>query len=194
MGLSIQTSRNACRILARVGAGTIRGQQVSFVHNLNQLRQLLIFIIMMCYYKAYLGTKTTTTMQEQSHQQAFLEELDARQFDYCINRNRKLHLLRSLPADMAVRLPRSLIPTPILQLHQQYKQGTLDKELVGGPKYHDKIKLLRRYRLVAPPTRRSADEKRTRNRENLKRWRQRHSRPCQGDTSRMVRLMHTGKD
>ena len=114
--------------------GLSGGPQVSFVHNLNQLRQLLIFIIMMCYYKAYLGTKTTTTMQEQLHQQAFLEELDARQFDYCINRNRKLHLLRSSPADMAVRLPRSLIPTPILQLHQQYKQGTLDKELVGGPK------------------------------------------------------------
>jgi len=107
--------------------------------------------------------------------QPLLKELDERQFSYSIDKYGRLCLLRKLPADVAHMLPNDNIPKHVLRVYDLYKKGEINKELIGAPKYHDKINLLRRYNLVAAPSKLGASlspaEKRAKNREYLRQWR-----------------------
>ena len=118
-----------------------------------------------------LAYKRTTTDAEL---QPFLEELKARQFRFQLDRNNKLALQRKLPADLTPA-PTELIPGPVLRLLEAHREGRLSKESVGVVRFHDNVKLLRRYGVVEPPRRLSTMEKRRRSREYLRKWRKAHS-------------------
>ena len=109
--------------------------------------------------------------------QPLLNELEKRQFNYAIDKHGKLHLVRNLPTDLAHMLPKDFIPKHVLRVFQKYRQGELSKDLIGAPKYHDKVKLLRRYHLINPPTKAALSplEKRAKDREYLRQWRRKHA-------------------
>lgn len=106
--------------------------------------------------------------------QPFLNELQKRNVKFSIDKNNKLYIVRKLPPEVAERVPRELIPKPVLRLLQQYEEGSLKKEVIGAPKYHDCLMRLRRYGLIADVPRRSPAEKRSKSREYLKQWRKRN--------------------
>ena len=80
----------------------------------------------------------------------FLQELETKHIAYVVDRNQKLYLIRNLPKGVDTPPP-ELIPAPILQLHDQYMRGELQRDTVGVAKLHDIRKRLRRYNLVVPP-------------------------------------------
>jgi hypothetical protein len=104
----------------------------------------------------------------------YLEELQARDFRFQLDSNNKLALQRKLPQDLAPA-PAELIPEPVLKLHEAHTEGKLSKETAGVVKYHDRVKLLRRYHLLAPPKRLSPIEKRQKSRDYLRQWRKSQS-------------------
>lgn len=114
-------------------------------------------------------------MTNTNNAQLFLNELETTEVKYSIDRNNKLYLASKLPAEVGEMLPRELIPRPVLRLLKQYEDGTLRKESLGAPKYHDRIKTLRRYNLIPPVPRRSSAEKRAKNCEYLRQWRKKHA-------------------
>ena len=108
--------------------------------------------------------------QATTTQDAFLAELKAREFRFQLDRNNKLALQRKLPQDLTPA-PTELIPGPVLKLLEAHREGRLSKESVGVVRFHDTIKVLRRYGVLEPPRRLSATEKRRRSREYLRQWR-----------------------
>ena len=105
---------------------------------------------------------------------SYLEALQARNFRFQLDRNKKLQLQRKLPADLAPAPP-ELIPECILRLYAAHNEGKLTKQSVGVVRFYDNIKMLRRFGLLEPPSRLSAAEKRTKSREYLRQWRKAHS-------------------
>ena len=118
---------------------------------------------------------TTPATFPTNHLQLFLNELEKRNVKFTIDRNQKLNLVQKLPSEVAGQLPKELIPDPVIQVFNDFNQGTLRRELLGAPKYHDRIKILRRYHLIPQVVRRSKEEKRAHNRSYLKKWRRAHS-------------------
>ena len=108
---------------------------------------------------------------------ALLHELQSRNIPYSINQSGRLVLRRKLPEDLVELLPTDMIPLHVLRLHGEYKDGVLCKELIGSPRFHERIKTQRRYGLIPPVVRKSAAQKRTEAREYLRRWRREHSLP-----------------
>lgn len=104
----------------------------------------------------------------------FLREMERMNVKFTIDKNRKIYIVRKLPDEIAERLPKELIPSPVLRLFEQYQQGLLKKEMMGAPKYHDCVMRLRRYGLIPPVQRRSPAEKRAKSREYLRQWRKKH--------------------
>ena len=107
--------------------------------------------------------------------QPFLHELQKMKFKFLIGKNNKLYIERKLPSEVAEKLPRELIPSPVLHLLKQYEEGSLKKDVLGAPKYHDRIMRLRRYGLIPPVPRISPAEKRAQSREYLRQWRKKKS-------------------
>ena len=108
----------------------------------------------------------------------FLSELQRRNFTFQIDRNKKLHILRKLPAEIADQLPQERIPASVNRIWVDYKAGRISKEALGAPKYHDRIKVLRRYNLIPQLERKTLtpEEKRASGREYLRQWRKAHSK------------------
>ena len=107
--------------------------------------------------------------------QPFLHELQKINFKFLIDKNNKLYIERKLPFEVAEKLPRELIPSPVLHLLKQYEEGSLKKDVLGAPKYHDRIMRLRRYGLIPPVSRHSPAKKRAKNREYLRQWRKKNA-------------------
>lgn len=107
--------------------------------------------------------------------QPFLHELKNMKFKFSIDKNNKLYIERKLPSEVVEKLPRELIPAPVLKLFKQYEEGLLTKEVLGAPKYHDCIMRLRRYGLIPPVPRRSPAEKRAKSRDYLRQWRKKNA-------------------
>ena len=107
--------------------------------------------------------------------QSFLDELAKLNVKFSLDRQNKVHLVRKLPPEVADMLPKELIPNSVLHLLKQFKEGSLKKSIIGAPKYHDRIKILRRYHLISPVQRRTPSEKRIRNRDYLRNWRRMHA-------------------
>ena len=105
----------------------------------------------------------------------FLNELGKLNVKFTIDKQNKLHLVRKIPGEIAGLLPREMIPASVLKIWREYEDGLLSKDRLGAPKYHDRIKTLRRYHLIPPVPRRSPAEKRLRSREYLRNWRKEHA-------------------
>ena len=88
-------------------------------------------------------------------------------------------LNRKLPPQIASRLLEDMIPKPVLRLFTKWQSGELQlhKE-VNVPRYHDQLKILRRYFLIDQPVaRKSQAQKNAYHREYLRAWRLKH-RAC----------------
>ena len=123
---------------------------------------------------------------------AFLEELRRQDVQHDVDRNGKLVLKRKLPEEIANALPLELVPEPVLKLYTQWQQGTLQKqrEKLGAPRYHDRVKMLRRYHLIEPVNRKSPEQKRIASREYLRNWRRRHNVAADNSVGAATPLTH----
>ena len=110
----------------------------------------------------------------------FLCELDSLKYGYSVSSTGKLHLHRALPCEISTAIPDKFIPKSIIHMHNQYQAGELTKSTEGATRYYDKIKLLRRYRLILPKkvNAQSPMERRAQKKEYLREWRKRNSRPA----------------
>ena len=110
----------------------------------------------------------------------YLRRLDATKFQYKIDKNNRLSLVRKLPPHVG-KPPLDLIPPPVLALYEQFSKGALHESTIGKAKYHDRIKTLRRYSLI--PTKVAKRElteservaKRAMHAQYLRDWRRKHS-------------------
>ena len=121
--------------------------------------------------------KMTVESSEPLPFQPFLDELERLNIEYRIDTNNKLYMRRKIPDEVADKIPMELVPEPVRRLLQEYRDGSLNKEALGAPRYHDRIKTLRRYHLISPVRRKTKTEKRAESREYLRQWRMDHSAP-----------------
>ena len=124
-------------------------------------------------------TQTCPQTHTTGDQEAFLCELDSLKFKYTLSRTGKLHLTKSLPIGMSVRIPEKYIPESVLAMYKQHRSGHLTKSTQGAARLHDKTKMLRRYRLISPTQRvkPTPAQRRVQNREYLRAWRRNNGPP-----------------